>query len=731
VLKFATFGSARSAVRYFVDRDADCAQVEPHVLEPGVDAAGRAVDYYGEAGRTPGIWLGSGADALGLTGPITAAQVPVLTALLSGQLPDGTPVARPVWRPHPDGRLPAAPLLDAIRATATRRGLRIDQVLPTDALRGAHAKLTGRVDRDPDAVAHPQVLLDLATATGVDATRLYGAGTMAVSVAHAETKVDGRRAGADGPLSAPKSASVLWALADHHTGAQVLAAHRTAVTETVAFLERWAGHGLRGHQGDGQRAVHIDTDGLIVAAFTHLTSRADDPQLHTHLVIANLLHGADGKWSALDTRALFRAQRTAGYLYQAVLRGELTARLGVTWGPVRKGVAEITGLPQSLLREFSTRRQAIEQRLAETGGVGVAAAQVACLDTRPKKTGRPVGQLLAGWWTRAQTHVGDPTAAIRAILGRGRSLPLAEVDADRITGWLLGPDGATRHRSSFDRGELTRDLLEALPPGTTFTHRNLDALVGAVLRDSEVLPLVPDAYGTRRYTTRDLAGTELATLRLAATATRIPRHTPATDDTRLSGEQAAVVHAIATSPRSVDVTLGPAGAGKTALLAALHRHYQGVHVPVLGACVAAVAARRLEHATAIPATSLARLLHRVRAGQPLPSGCVLVLDEAGMVGTRDYHAVLTAVTAVGGKLVTVGDRAQLTEIDAGGMFARLSRHHLAGELTDNHRQTQPWERDALLDLRHGRVDVALTAPTVSCITPTPMSSSSTGSPASM
>jgi hypothetical protein len=208
-------------------------------------------------------------------------------------------------------------------------------------------------------------------------------------------------------------------------------------------LERWAGHGLRGHQGDGQRAAEIGTDGLIVAGFEHLTSRADDPQLHTHLVIANLVHGADGRWSALDTRALFRAQRTAGYLYQAVLRGQLTARLGIGWGPIRNGMAEIAGVPTELLREFSTRRRAIEDELARTGAHGVAAAQVACLTTRPGKSGRTVTDLRDEWWTRARGYLTDPAGLASMVTGRRLDARLtAEALANEIE-TLVGPDGLT------------------------------------------------------------------------------------------------------------------------------------------------------------------------------------------------------------------------------------------------------------------------------------------------
>jgi conjugative relaxase-like TrwC/TraI family protein len=712
VLRFTSFGSARAAVRYFVERGADCAGPETPGAQPAAarDAAGRAVDYYRESGRSVGRWAGAGAAALGLSGPITTGQVPVLERLLSGQLPDGTSVARPVWRPHPDGRLPAAALVDAVHAAADVRGVRVDQLLTDDQVRGGFARLSGRVERDPAAAVPPGQLAEVAVAAGIDLAALYGPGRVAVALAQAETKVDARRAGVDGPLSAPKSVSVLWALADSRTGEQVLDAHRTAVAETVAYLERWGSHGLRGHQGDGRRAARIGTAGLIIAAFEHHTSRADDPQLHTHLVIANLLHGDDGRWSALDTRALFRIQRSAGYLYQAVLRGELTARLGVAWGPVRNGTAEIAGLPAGVLREFSQRRRAIEAQLAASGAAGVRAAQVACLATRPDKTGRTVTALLPEWWRRAAGHLaGDPAAAVAGVLHRQPAARLAEVDLPAVAGVLLGPDGVTARQASFDRGELTRALLEHLPAGTVLDRAAVDDVVDRLLGDARVLPLL-DPAATRRYTTREHAGTELATLHHAVRRCAVP--TAAVRPARLAGlsvEQAAVVTAVAGSVATVDVVLGPAGAGKTALLAALHRHYRDHGVPVLGGCVAAIAARRLQQATGIPATSLARLTGQLRRGEPLPAGCVLVVDEAGMVGTRDYHQLLTAVVAAGGKLVVVGDRAQLTEIDAGGMFARLSRLQLRGELTDNHRQTNGWERDALSALRRGDVNAALRA----------------------
>ncbi len=149
-----------------------------------------------------------------------------------------------------------------------------------------------------------------------------------------------RVSGLDLTLSAPKSVSVLWALGSASTTTAVAAAHDAAIEATVAFLERTAVKARTGHNGVDQ----VDGEGLIAAAFRHRTSRAGDPQLHTHVVVANATHCGDGAWRSLDARWIYGYARTAGFLYQAELRRQLTARLGVSWTDVDKGVAEIAGI---------------------------------------------------------------------------------------------------------------------------------------------------------------------------------------------------------------------------------------------------------------------------------------------------------------------------------------------------------------------------------------------------
>src|SRR2546423_9030392 len=127
----------------------------------------------------------------------------------------------------------------------------------------------------------------------------------------------------------------------------------------------------------------IAGNGLIAAAFRHRTSRAGDPQLHTHVLVANLTLGADGQWSTLDGRRIYAHAKTAGFLYEARLRSLVTRELGVEWTPMRNGLADVAGVPRGLLRAFSRRRTEIGEELERRGASGAAAAQVATLATRP------------------------------------------------------------------------------------------------------------------------------------------------------------------------------------------------------------------------------------------------------------------------------------------------------------------------------------------------------------
>jgi conjugative relaxase-like TrwC/TraI family protein len=152
--------------------------------------------------------------------------------------------------------------------------------------------------------------------------------------------------GFDLTFSAPKSVSVLFAAGDEQTAGQLIAAHESAVRAALEYVEDTAVKVRRGQGG----AIIEPGEGVIAAAYRHRMSRSLDPQLHTHVVCANVARGPDGRWTALDGRHLYEHAKTAGYLYQAHLRAEVRERLGLEWGPVTKGAAELRELPAEVLR---------------------------------------------------------------------------------------------------------------------------------------------------------------------------------------------------------------------------------------------------------------------------------------------------------------------------------------------------------------------------------------------
>ncbi len=225
-----------------------------------------------------------------------------------------------------------------------------------------------------------------------------------------------RRVGVPGfdlTFSAPKSVSVLFGVGDDRMRGAIQRAHDRAVADAFGYVERHAAVTRRGAGG-----VHaVPGRGLIAAAFRHRTSRAGDPQLHTHVLVANLTLGADGRWSALDGRRLYAHAKTAGYLYEARLRAELTRELGLEWGPVRNGIADVAGVPAPVLRAFSRRRAEIDAELERHGTRSAAAAQIAALETRRRKDYGVTPEQLAPEW-RERAARSRPDARAGPVAGR-------------------------------------------------------------------------------------------------------------------------------------------------------------------------------------------------------------------------------------------------------------------------------------------------------------------------
>ena len=549
----------------------------------------------------------------------------------------------------------------------------------------------------------------------------------------------GRVPGFDLTFSAPKSVSVLYGLGDPLVAGQVIEATDAAVDAALAWLEREACFVRRGSNnrtgrnldGAGFGTRRLPGAGFVAAGFRHRTSRAGDPQVHTHVLVANMTRGPDGRWSALDAQGLYRSKRTAGVVYQTVLREELTRRLGVSWGPVRNDSAEIAGIPAGVLRLFSKRRQEIEAALAANGGEGPAASAVATLATRRAHEDIDAESLRDRWRDEAAT-VGFSGDDIDRLLADQAPIPavietvtLADVDTetgvvgareirsavfvDAITDAMIGRD------STCTRHQVTEAVASLLPAGATVGA--LQRITTWVLAQPQLVAMPTraiDATGQQtgweqRWTSRRLLTIETDLLNAFICADKRAQLDPAlvdqtiADAQTLGPDQADAVRQVATQGRAVEVIVGRAGTGKTYTMNVVRGVFEAAGYTIVGAAPSARAARELADGAGFETWTFPRFMRH--SAPTLTDRHVVVIDEAGMAGTIDLHHVLTAATLAGAKVILVGDHRQLPEVAAGGGFAAAVAvaGNAAAELTVNRRQTDIWEHGALDHLRHGRV----------------------------
>lgn len=267
--------------------------------------------------------------------------------------------------------------------------------------------------------------------------------------------------GFDLTFRAPKSVSVLFGLGDAGTARQVRDAHDQAVEATLEWAERHVVWSRRGHGGTRQ----VRGEGLIAAAFRHRTSRNGDPHLHTHVLVPNMVLGEDGKWATIDARRVYTSAKTIGYLYEAQLRHNLTVALGVEWGQVVKGIADIEHIPAGVLKAFSTRRAEIEERMAVRNQHSAKAAMIAALDTRQRKQLDPGSIELRVRWSERAAEIGFDPADLRDAIGRTEPTTVTAGEQRAVEDRLLGVHGLTAHDSTFDRNAVLMAWCDSLPAG--------------------------------------------------------------------------------------------------------------------------------------------------------------------------------------------------------------------------------------------------------------------------
>ena len=305
--------------------------------------------------------------------------------------------------------------------------------------------------------------------------------------------------------------SLLHALGDEQTRRAVNEAHTAAWQAALAYLEDEACVVRRGTGG----VAREHGEGFVAAAYQHRTSRAQEPQLHTHVIVANMAcRPSDGKWRALDGEAILKTYRlAAGYLYQAHLRGELSQSLGVEWETPYKGLADVRGVAREVIDEFSTRRMQVVEHMDERGTSGFWAAQVAAWDSRDRKEHVDLVRLREEWRARAAEH-GLGRAELDAVMHRVPWQEPSSRELLEIARGLLGPDGLTERSTAFSDPDLVMAWSEAHAQGAS--AERVRRLAARFVGMNGVEPVGEAAQPGRpaRYSTRELLETERAALAL-------------------------------------------------------------------------------------------------------------------------------------------------------------------------------------------------------------------------
>lgn len=517
---------------------------------------------------------------------------------------------------------------------------------------------------------------------------------------------DGRdhQPGWDLTFSAPKSVSVLWAMASPETRTIIQDAQRAAVERALQYLEGAAGFTRRGKAGHRMERVR-----LLAALFEHGTSRAEDPQLHTHALVPNVGLRRDGTFGTLWSRGFYLHKRAAGAIYRAELAHLLVERLGLRL-TADKNSFGIHGVPKDLIRLFSKRREAILRKLEDEGLEGGRAAAFAALETRGRKS-LVARDLLFSRWRAIGEEYGFGVREAEALRCMGVGVAVGRVVA-KVREAIAD---ATYHESTFFLRDLVRLLAERLESEGVAVAEVLE-FAREALRSGEVVKLRKQE-GYRLYTTVDMLAYEDRLSIIARTPSRDVRHRVAEDsllevpgNRSLSDEQGKALRHLVATEDGLALVSGLAGTGKTRLQAVARELWEGEGKVVLGAALSAKAAFELEQGAGIQSRTLDALLLRLdKEPRFLGPNAVVVLDEAGMVGTRKMVRLLEHVRRTGAKAVLVGDERQLPPIEAGAPFRWLREHLGAAELVDVRRQRESWMRDVVRDLAGGRAEEALRA----------------------
>jgi conjugative relaxase-like TrwC/TraI family protein len=716
---------------------------------PGVGPDSDIIGYYADSTASPGIWMGRGMTGVHMDGLVEPAH---LHRVLVGQNPHtGDQLAQPPAGAVEPGTPPAAVALrgpddELLTLAQGAKALGVDASYLRERARTTHQARA--LQRRQEAAG--QELTPLPSSY-LDATRNGPGGHWKTTRAElrrfaAEREKPTLVVGYDLTFSAPKSVSILWATANPAQQVVIEAALTESVRTAMAYLEDHAAHvrmSVLNEDGTGHHLERHGANGLVAAAYLHETSRALDPQLHFHVVAANMAEGPDGKVRALDGRSLYMHAKTAGYLAAAELRHRLSMELGVAWKPVHRGVADIDGVSRDAIVEVSQRSRQIDEHIEgmfEHQPTTARGRQVAAYDTRAAKDTPVDPEALRPAWAQRLADVAFDRSAVDACYGRQRG-PQRITDDDRrqLFALMSSAEGVTEFAATFDR----RDVLQFVAEwgGDRLNAGDVATLADTWLTLPEIVPLEPvqrdvrsgdvirrsdgrtvsAVEGEALYTTQHMLAIE-GQITGAYERARYARVTPVAAETvdrvlaerpYLGDDQVEMVRSITSSTQRIQLVYGPAGSGKTTALEAASRAWEDAGYEVIGAAVQGTASEIVGEKAAVDNATVASILWRLAGGDTtIGPKTVVLVDECSTLGNRDLAHLARESERRGFILRLVGDPAQHSAVAAGGAWRRLLaaypddraqltevRRHKGEEMED--------VRQALAEWRVGDINAAI------------------------
>ena len=531
-----------------------------------------------------------------------------------------------------------------------------------------------------------------------------------------------RSAGLDLTFSADKSVSALWAVADPDLRSEIERAHndaaRVALEETV--LRHCAYTRIRNRDGE----IEVLPADISAAMFQHGTSRDNDPQLHTHCVIFNAARThRDGKYRALHQHPVYSWMKAAGAVYRNALAWSLQERLGIRMEQYGKDgeFTRIAGIPEGLTGHWSKRRAAIIEAAREMGFTVEGNAPRAAAANKITRAGKSPDNdpeiRHQRWRGEAEAYV-EREALIASLLGKAEEITQEQIRA--LTEVLEElPYRLTREEAVF----RLPDIVERVGNATAglLNHEAVATSIERVLLSPEVVRLTrpprsaegrADMAHTRLYSTRHNLQMELEVRDMAAGMAADTGHSLSAQAIEnkvtgllaagypLSEEQITAIRTVTSSGGRVAIIEGAAGSGKTTTLRPIADLYREHGQSIIATAVAwrtAVALGNDVDARPFCVDKLLRLA--ARGGIEIDGDTTIIVDEAGMLSTRQAHHILQLSERHGAKIVFAGDTQQQQPVEAGPGL-RLVRDAVGSVRVDRIRRQKADLEDILVHV-HG------------------------------